>query len=71
MSLGSKIREQRNNKKMSLKNLSDITKISVVDICNIENGNVRMPQICNLIKLANALDLDLKYLLSEEKENAN
>jgi transcriptional regulator with XRE-family HTH domain len=51
-----KIKEYRLMKKLTVRELSDITNIAVGYISNLENNKVNNPTRVVMIKLANALD---------------
>jgi len=55
---GNKIKEVRNKKKMTLKDLSEKCDLSVAFLSQIERG-LASPAISSLKSIANALDLDL------------
>lgn len=65
MELGEKIRFLRKEKKMTLKNLSEITNISVSFLSDIENGR-SMPSVDSLSLITRALGVTVSYVLSEE-----
>lgn len=54
MTLGEKIKELRKEQKLTIKDLSEISKISAPTICNIEQGK-RKPRLPVLQKLSVAL----------------
>ena len=56
-----KIREVRKSKNITLKRLSEMTKISSSHLCNIERGE-KEPTLSILIRIALALKVDEKEL---------
>ena len=56
-----KIREVRKSKNITLKRLSEMTKISSSHLCNIERGE-KEPTLSVLIRIALALKVDEKEL---------
>jgi len=67
VSIGKKIKEIREEKKMSLKDLSNKTGYSESILSQIENHFIS-PPLGALLKIANALDISVGQLLGESKE---
>lgn len=65
MSVGSNIKKYRNLKKMTQKQLSEKTEISISAINKYENGK-RQPRTEMLVKIAEALDIDLLTLVADD-----
>ena len=61
--LGNKIREKRKEKKLTLKTLSKMTKISQSELSKIEKGEIENPSNVFLYRLAKALDVEYNDLL--------
>ena len=66
-SIGPKIRQLRQQKKMSLQQLSERSDVSAAAIHKIER-NAMVPTITTLMKLASALNRSIAYLVSEEED---
>lgn len=65
MSVGDKLRSLRKQNKLTLKELSEKTNLSISFISDIENKR-RNPSIDNLKILANALNVSISELLDEK-----
>jgi len=65
-SIGPKIRELRNTRKLSLQQLADRSDVSPAAIHKVEQGNM-VPTITTLLKLAAALDRPVSYFVEEEQ----
>lgn len=65
MNLGEKIKKYRKKKNYTLKELSNITKLSVGFLSNIEN-NLNSPSISNLQQICQALNVNLMEILDEK-----
>lgn len=61
MTLGEKLREERELREWSKRTLAEITGVSEQSIGAYEKDRV-MPSFEKIVKLANALELDLEYL---------
>lgn len=61
MTLGQKIKELRVRNAYTLENLANLSGLSIVTICVVENDK-RVPSLSTLRKLADALDVDVKEL---------
>lgn len=57
-----KLRWERAKRGLTLTELAKLTNISTATICHIECGKVK-PHIKTLVKLASALNIDVKELL--------
>ena len=66
-SIGPKIRQLRQQKKMSLQQLAERSDVSAAAIHKIERNNM-VPTITTLMKLAGALNRSIAYLVSEEED---
>lgn len=66
-SIGPKIRQLRQQKKMSLQQLAERSDVSAAAIHKIER-NAMVPTITTLMKLASALNRSIAYLVSEEED---
>lgn len=64
MNIGIKLKQLRTDKGLTLKQLAEITKLSISFISDIENGR-RNPSLENLNILASALDVSSETLISE------
>lgn len=62
--LGKNIRYIRKNYNLSLRKLGKMSGVSFVTIYDIETGRVD-PRISNVIKIADALNVDVHNLLTE------
>lgn len=60
--IGNVIREGRNKRSLTQRDVSEITGISRSYLSDIETGRY-MPSVNTLIQLASLLDLDLNFLL--------
>ena len=56
------IKECRKNKELTLKELSNKSKISYSYLLMLENGKKQNPSLNTLIKIANALDVEITFL---------
>ena len=65
MDVGQVIRENRKERKLTLKELSQKTGISLSFLSDIERGR-RKPSTENAIKIANSLSIDVSLLLPKE-----
>jgi len=68
MSLGARVREQRENRKLSVRKLAAKAKISPSLLSQIENDKLD-PSLSSLRKIALALDLPLFYFVLENSSN--
>ena len=62
---GKRLKELRIKKGLSQQKLGDLIGVTKVSICGYENGT-RIPTIENLIKLSDALEITIDYLLGRE-----
>jgi len=62
MLIGKRLRETRIVKNISQQELANQIGVSKVSVCGYENGN-RLPNLNNLLKIANVLDVTPNYLL--------
>ncbi len=60
---GQRIRELRKNKKLTQEELAELVWMDPQYFCKIENGN-HFPSLKNLVKLASALDVEVKDLFT-------
>ncbi len=65
--MDNKLWEYRTKRKLSLKELSRLTGISVSELNNIENGNTNDILLNNAITLSNVLKVDLYELFCIRK----
>lgn len=66
--IGEKIKELRLNKKMTLKELSEMTDLSIGFLSQVERGLTALA-ITSLEKIAKALDVDLSYFFPMKKKS--
>lgn len=64
---GDLIKRLRTEKGYSIKDLSEKTGFSTVEIKNIESNKFK-PRVFNLVKFANALDVDYDFLFNKANE---
>lgn len=62
MIIGERLKKARISKGLSQAELGKLVGVSKVSICGYENG-MRTPSFAVLVKIINALDVDLEYLL--------
>lgn len=67
MTIGERIKENRKKRNYTLKNLADITGLSVGFLSNIER-NLNSPSISNLQQICDALDVNLMEIIDNKKE---
>lgn len=67
MTIGERIKEKRKKRNYTLKNLADITNLSVGFLSNIER-NLNSPSISNLQQICDALDVNLMEIIDNKKE---
>jgi len=63
--LGARIREQRNQRDMTLDEFSEIIGITPVFLSEVERG-LKLPSLKTFIKIINALDMSADVLLRDE-----
>ncbi len=68
LEIAKKIRRLRQNKNMTLKTLAKETGVTIGYLSRIENAQI-IPVIPTLHKIARALEVDISYILVEEKES--
>lgn len=68
MKIGERIRNFRQKKKFTLRELSQATGLSISFLSDIENGR-RLPSLENLSKIAKALDVSISYLIEKDKDS--
>ena len=68
--VGKRLKEIRMKRGMSQQKLGDLIGVTKVSICGYENGT-RVPTIDNLIKLSDALNVTVDYLLGREVSITN
>lgn len=66
--IGRRIREVRNDKKLTQEYLADKTNVNVSHISNIETNKVKV-SLTLLVGICNALDVTIDYLLENEYHN--
>lgn len=64
LKLGRQIRQIRNRKRLTLKNVSDVTGLSKPFLSQIEN-NLTVPPIATLLKISKALGVDIGHFFQE------
>jgi transcriptional regulator with XRE-family HTH domain len=69
MCFSEKIKLQRKNKRMSLKQLSDEIGLSVSHLFNLENNRIKNPGIDTLMKISVFFNKSPNYFLLNEKSN--
>ena len=62
MLIGKRLKEIRIAQNISQQELADIIGVTKVSVCGYESGK-RLPNLYNLMRIANALDVDPNYLL--------
>lgn len=68
LGIGSKVRELRQKRRLTLQDLSDKTGLSKPLLSQVENGHV-MPPVATLLRIARALDVGIAHFFQgEEKE---
>jgi len=67
--LGSLIREQRNERKMSTAKFAEAVDLSAVYLGEVERGE-RMPSLKTFVKIANFIGMSADYLLRYEMDSA-
>lgn len=65
MIIGERVKEARANKNLTQEELGNMIGVSKVSICGYETGN-RTPTMAMFLKLADALDVTVDYLLGRE-----
>lgn len=61
--LGMILKEARIKMNLTLEALSKLTNISVTELSNLENGNIKEPSSVFLYRLSNTLNLDYNEIL--------
>lgn len=61
--MGYKIKEIRQQKKITQEELAEAAGVTRVTICNLENGTQKDVKVGNLKKIANALGVEVAELL--------
>ena len=64
--IGNRIREARENKRMTQEGLAELAKLSSTAVSNIECGKA-CPKFNNIVAIATALELSMDFLISEEQ----
>lgn len=67
--LGMILRNARIKKNLTLEALSRLTNISIAELSNLENGNIKEPSSVFLYRLSNILDLDYNEMLKYRFES--
>ncbi len=67
--LGMILREARTKNNLTLKTLSKLTNISITELSNLENGNIKEPSSVFLYRLCNILNLDYNEILNYRYES--
>lgn len=63
--LSIKLKEIRNQKKLSLRSLAEKAGVSKSTLSDIENNNVKSTTLATLEKIADALEVSMNYLMGE------
>lgn len=61
--LGMILRDARIKMNLTLEALSELTNISIAELSNLENGNIKEPSSVFLYRLSNVLKLDYNEML--------
>ncbi len=67
--LGMILREARIKNNLTLEALSKLTNISISELSNLENGNIKKPSSVFLYRLSNILNLDYNEMLKYRFES--
>ena len=67
--LGMILREARIKNNLTLEALSKLTNISIAELSNLENGNIKEPSSVFLYRLSNILNLDYNEMLKYRFES--
>ncbi|QZA69150.1 XRE family transcriptional regulator [Bacillus phage 010DV004] len=67
LEIGGTVKAARHRKGFSQKRLSEMTGVSKMTVLRIENGD-NLPNIDTLVKLMNALDLELQLTTQQKEE---
>ncbi len=67
--LGMILREARIKNNLTLEALSKLTNISISELSNLENGNIKEPSSVFLYRLSNILNLDYNEMLKYRFES--
>lgn len=67
MDVGRKLKLLREEKNLTIKELSNLSHVGQSTICEIETGKSKNPISATLIKLSLALNIELNLLLSNQK----
>lgn len=67
--LGTILREARKNMNLTLEALSKLTNISIAELSDLENGNIKEPSSVFLFRLSNTLNLDYNEMLKYRFES--
>ncbi|WP_416188163.1 helix-turn-helix domain-containing protein [Clostridium perfringens] len=67
--LGKKIKELRIANELTIKDLSKKTGIGQSTISELETGKAKKPRFDTLVKIANVLEVDVNYLLGNDKDD--
>ncbi len=67
--LGMILREARTKNNLTLETLSKLTNISITELSNLENGNIKEPSSVFLYRLSNILNLDYNEILNYRYES--
>lgn len=67
MIIGERVKQARINKNYTQEELGNIIGVSKVSVCGYETGN-RTPTMAMFLKLSDALDVTVDYLLGKDKK---
>lgn len=67
--IGDLVKKVRTDKSISLKDLSSMTNVSSSMISQIENNKVKSPSLMIIKKIADALDVNVSFLLGETPDS--
>jgi transcriptional regulator with XRE-family HTH domain len=67
--LGKRIKQARENRKLTQEKLAEIIGVSTVYVSHLEIGS-KLPSLETLVKISNSLDISVDYLLSNDVNTA-
>ena len=69
MTLGDKIKLLRNERKVSIRKLSDLTGLSKSTLSDIENNKSKKPTVDTIQRIAQVLDVSISELFIQDDQN--